>query len=60
LQTISGATGVSLALMEPLTAFLLAIVVVKEHPAALAFLGLASVLAGLAVVILAEVRGGRV
>lgn len=56
LQHISGATGVSLALMEPLTAFLLAIAVVSERPAALAFLGMGLVLAGLAMVIWTEVQ----
>jgi DME family drug/metabolite transporter len=57
LRGIAAASAVSLALMEPLTAFLLAIVVVGEHPAALAFVGLACVLAGLALVIRAELRG---
>lgn len=56
LRGIAAASAVSLALMEPLTAFLLAIVVVGERPAASAFLGLVCVLAGLALVIRAEMR----
>ena len=56
LRFISGATGVTLALAEPLTAFALAVLVVHEKPAAGAFAGLGLVLAGLAVVIWAEVR----
>jgi DME family drug/metabolite transporter len=56
LRHISGATAVSLALMEPLTAFLLGIAVVSERPAASAFLGMGLVLAGLATVIWAEVQ----
>ncbi|APW38656.1 EamA family transporter [Rhodoferax koreense] len=57
LRHISAATGVTLALAEPLTAFVLAVLVVHEQPALGAFAGLALVLAGLAVVIWAEVRG---
>lgn len=59
LRHISGATGVTLALAEPMTAFLLALVVVGERPGIGAFCGLAMVLAGLALVITAEVRAGR-
>ena len=56
LQRISGSTAVSLCLMEPLTAFCLAIAVVGERPPAAAFAGLALVLLGLAVVVRAEMR----
>ncbi|WP_345797623.1 DMT family transporter [Castellaniella sp. MT123] len=56
LRSISAASGVSLALMEPVTAFLLALIVVGERPAALAYAGLAALLAGLAIVIRAETR----
>jgi DME family drug/metabolite transporter len=56
LRYISGATGVTLALGEPLTAFLLAIVVVGERPGLMALGGLALVLAGLALVIRAELQ----
>ena len=56
LRGISAATGVSLALMEPVTAFLLALLVVGERPGALAYAGLAALLAGLAIVIRAETR----
>lgn len=54
LRSISAASGVSLALMEPVTAFLLAIAVVGERPGALAYAGLAALLAGLAIVIRSE------
>ncbi|MGX5660044.1 DMT family transporter [Castellaniella ginsengisoli] len=56
LRGISAATGVSLALMEPVTAFLLALAVVGERPGVLAYAGLAALLAGLALVIRAETR----
>jgi DME family drug/metabolite transporter len=56
LRHVSGATGVSLALFEPVTAFVLALLVVGERPGLLAFAGLLAVLAGLAVVIRTEVR----
>lgn len=59
LRRISGATGVTLALAEPVTAFVLAIVVVHETPSVLAFVGLAGVLAGLGLVIWAELRSAR-
>ena len=59
LRHISAATGVTLALAEPLTAFVLAVLVVQERPGPGAFAGLALVLAGLAVVIWAEVRASR-
>ena len=56
LRHISGATSVTLTLIEPVAAFALAIVVVGETPSALAYGGLAGVLAGLVVVIWAELR----
>lgn len=56
LRHISGATGVTLALAEPVTAFALAIVVVGESPSAMACWGLGGVLAGLLVVVWAELR----
>lgn len=56
LRGINGATGVSLALMEPVTAFVLAIVVVAERPLWFAYVGLALLLLGLALVIRAELR----
>jgi len=59
LRHISGATGVTLALGEPVTAFLLAVLVVGERQEWLAWLGLAGVLAGLLVVVWAEVRAQR-
>ncbi|MCB1994879.1 MAG: EamA family transporter [Rhodoferax sp.] len=56
LRHISGATGVALALFEPVTAFALAVVVVGERPGLMAVLGLLGVLAGLALVVRAEMR----
>jgi drug/metabolite transporter, DME family len=58
LRHISGATAVALALAEPVTAFVLALVVVGERPGVAAFVGLGAVLAGLAVVVRAELRSG--
>jgi drug/metabolite transporter, DME family len=54
LRHISGATAVALALGEPVTAFVLAIAVVGERPGGLALVGLLVVLAGLVVVVRAE------
>ena len=59
LRHISGATGVTLALAEPVTAFALAVAVVGESPSAMAYGGLAAVLAGLLLVIWAELHTTR-
>lgn len=59
LRHISGASGVTLALAEPVTAFALAIFVLRERPAMSAFGGLAMVLAGLLVVVWTEARRAR-
>jgi len=59
LRHISGATGVTLALAEPVTAFALAVLVVGERPSLMACLGLGAVIGGLLIVIWAELRGGR-
>ncbi|SHI21518.1 drug/metabolite transporter, DME family [Pollutimonas bauzanensis] len=59
LQYISGPSGVTLALAEPVTAFALAVFVVGERPPATAFAGLGMVLAGLAAVVWTEARGRR-
>ena len=56
LQRISGATGVTLALAEPVTAFALAVLVLHEQPTTTAFVGLAFVLAGLVLVVWIESR----
>lgn len=56
LRHVSGSTGVTLALGEPVTAFLLAVLVVGERPGWLALVGLLAVLAGLAWVIRAETQ----
>lgn len=58
LQYISAASGVTLALGEPVTAFALAVWLVHERPAPLAFAGLAMVLAGLLLVVWVEARRG--
>ncbi len=56
LRHVSSATAVSLALFEPVTAFGLAVLVVGERPGVMAVAGLAAVLAGLALVVRAEVQ----
>lgn len=60
LRHIPAATAVTLALAEPLTAFVLALVLVGERPGSLAFVGLAGLLIGLGVVMrTAAPRSGR-
>jgi DME family drug/metabolite transporter len=59
LRHISGASGVTLALAEPVTAFGLALVVLHERPGPWAFAGLAMVLAGLLIVVWTEARRVR-
>ncbi len=54
LRTISGATGVALALAEPLTAFTLAVLLLGEPLRASGFAGIALILAGLALVVRSE------
>jgi len=56
LRHISAATGVTLALAEPVTAFVLAVLVVGERPGWVAAGGGLLVLAGLLVVVFAELR----
>jgi len=56
LRFISGATGVALALAEPLTAFTLAVLLLGEPLRASGLAGIALILAGLALVIAAERR----
>jgi len=57
LRRVSAATCVTLTLAEPLTAFVLAIVVVGEQPGALAYVGLGLVAFGLFYVAWGETRG---
>lgn len=57
LARISGPTAVVLALAEPVTAVLLAIVLLGERPTGVAIAGLALVLAGLVRVVSSELRG---
>lgn len=59
LRHISGPTGVTLSLVEPVAAFLLAVWIVGEHQPLVAWLGLLAVLAGLMVVVGAEMHGVR-
>jgi DME family drug/metabolite transporter len=59
LHHVSAATGVTLALAEPVVAFVLALVVVGERPGAAAFAGLVLVVLGVAVVVRAELAQGR-
>jgi len=56
LRRIGSATAVALSLGEPVTAFVLALVVVGERPSPAAFAGLGAVLLGLALVVRAELR----
>jgi DME family drug/metabolite transporter len=56
LRFISGATGVALALAEPLTAFALAVALLGEPLRASGLAGMAAILAGLALVITGERR----
>lgn len=60
LRHLSAATGVVLALAEPVTAFVLAIVVVGERPGWVGALGLAAVLVGLWVVVRSEFKSVRI
>lgn len=53
---IAGSTAVTLALGEPITAFVLAIAVVGERPQPAAYAGLLMVMAGLAVVVWNEIH----
>ena len=58
LRHISAATGVTLALGEPVIAFVLAVLVVGERPSAAAFGGLLFVIGGVLIVVRAELRAG--
>ena len=58
LRHLSASTCVTLALAEPLTAFVLAIVFLGERPGLTAFAGLLLLLAGLVVVLWTESRSG--
>ena len=59
LRSISGPTGVTLSLIEPVAAFVLAVGVVGERQPLQSWLGLLAVLAGLMLVIGAEMRAQR-
>jgi DME family drug/metabolite transporter len=57
LRHIAAASAVTLALAEPVTAFVLAVLVVGERPGWLAAGGGLLVLSGLLIVVVAELRG---
>lgn len=59
LRHIPAATGVTLALAEPVTAFLLAVLLVGERPGLTAAIGLLAVLGGLLLVMKSEWRAPR-
>ena len=59
LRWVTSATAVTLALAEPLVAFSLAVTVLHEPTGLSAWIGLAGVLAGLLLVMAAEVRGQK-
>lgn len=59
LRTISAATSVALSKFEPITAFILSILVVGETPSWLALCGLLLVLLGLWLVVHSEMRQNR-
>ena len=59
LRTVSAATSVALSKFEPITAFILSILVVGEAPTWLAVCGLALVLFGLWLVVHSEMRQNR-
>jgi DME family drug/metabolite transporter len=59
LRSISGPTGVTLSLIEPVAAFVLAVWIVGEIQPLQSWLGLLAVLAGLMLVIGAEMRAQR-
>lgn len=59
LRHISAATGVTLALGEPVMAFALAVLVVGERPGGAAVAGLLMVIGGVLMVVRAELRGAR-
>lgn len=56
LGRVSSSTAVSLCLAEPLTAFVLAVLVIGERPPLAAYAGLLLVMAGLALVVRTELR----
>ncbi|HEY4663424.1 MAG TPA: DMT family transporter, partial [Comamonas sp.] len=59
LRSISAATSVALSKFEPITAFVLSILIVGERPGWLAFAGLGLVLLGLWLVVHSEMRQNR-
>ncbi|ASJ70918.1 DMT family transporter [Granulosicoccus antarcticus] len=57
LKFVSSATGVALALAEPVTAVVLAVLIVGERPASISYAGLVLMLLGLGILVKSEVSG---
>jgi len=55
LRWVSSATGVALALAEPIAAVILAVLIVGERPAPISFIGLILMFAGLSVLVRSEI-----
>jgi DME family drug/metabolite transporter len=58
LRSVSAATGVTLALAEPVVAFVLALTLLGESAGPASVVGLALVVAGVLAVVRAELRSG--
>jgi DME family drug/metabolite transporter len=54
LRWVSSATGVALALAEPITAVILAVLIVGERPAQISYMGLLLMFTGLSVLVRSE------
>lgn len=59
LRWVSSATGVALALAEPIAAVILAVLIVGERPAPVSFVGLVLIFAGLSVLVRSEISDNR-
>ncbi len=59
LRWVSSATGVALALAEPIAAVILAVLIVGERPAPISFMGLMLMFAGLSVLVRSEISDRR-
>ncbi len=59
LRWVSSATGVALALAEPIAAVILAVLIVGERPAPISFVGLVLMFAGLSVLVRSEILDHR-
>ncbi len=59
LRWVSSATGVALALAEPIAAVILAVLIVGERPAPISFVGLVLMFAGLSILVRSEISENR-